>query len=84
MAITDDIGDVVRDYTYDVYGQSRAGQARRPTSLTSPGSRSEYPGDMVVLKNGTRIGFRTTSRSGPPTINIQIPGQQAIKIKFLP
>ena len=39
---------------------------------------------MYILEDGTRIGYRPFSTSGPTTIDIKIPNyKDNIKIKFL-
>ncbi len=44
-----------------------------------------FPGTMVELPGGGRVGFRPVSKSGPPTIDVNIPGLKGeIKeIKFV-
>lgn len=44
-----------------------------------------YPGSMVELPNGARVGLRLSSTSGPPTIDIHgFPGfAEDLKIKFV-
>lgn len=45
---------------------------------------NSYPGKMYLLKDGTVIGFRPLSKSGPPTIDIKLPDiKNNIKLKFL-
>jgi RHS repeat-associated protein len=46
--------------------------------LEKPG----YPGTLVELPGGGVVGFRPTSRSGPPTIDVNTPEFQ-LKIKIL-
>ena len=42
-----------------------------------------YHGTMYKLSDGTRIGYRSTSTFGPPSIDIHIPNQKTpIKLKF--
>jgi RHS repeat-associated protein len=49
-----------------------------------PVQKPDYPGNMVELPDGTLVGFRPASKSGPPTIDINIPGQNGnVKIKFV-
>jgi hypothetical protein len=46
--------------------------------ITPPG----YSGKLVQLPTGGTIGFRPSSQSGPPTIDLNIPGIAIEKIKF--
>jgi len=41
-----------------------------------------YPGTLVQLPRGT-VGIRPISGSGPPTIDVNIPGIGIKEIKFL-
>ena len=41
-----------------------------------------YPGKMVDLPSGGRVGLRPKSKSGEPTIDVDIPGNPIKKIKF--
>lgn len=44
-----------------------------------------YPGQLVELPGGGRIGFRPTSTSGPPTIDVMgVEGLGVREIKFIP
>jgi len=43
-----------------------------------------YPGKLVRLTDGGKIGFRPTSTSGPPTIDVFIEGLGIREIKFIP
>jgi len=43
-----------------------------------------YPGTMVRLPNGGMVGLRPVSTSGPPTIDLSVPGVNIREIKFLP
>jgi RHS repeat-associated protein len=54
---------------YDKY--SRGGE---------PATSPKYKGEMVKLPDGTRIGLRTDSTSGGPTIDIKQPGKPEAKI----
>ena len=46
---------------------------------------SSYPGQLVDLPGGGRIGFRPTSTSGPPTIDVMgVEGLSVREIKFIP
>jgi hypothetical protein len=49
------------------------------TPVVSP----TYPGQMVDLPGGGRVGFRPVSKSGEPTIDVDIPGIPIKKIKFI-
>lgn len=49
------------------------------TPVSVPG----YPGKMVDLPGGGRIGLRPKSGSGEPTIDTNIPGIPIKKIKFV-
>src|SRR5947209_1954181 len=42
-----------------------------------------YPGRMVDLPGGGRVGLRPRSKSGEPTIDVDIPGIPIKKIKFV-
>ncbi len=42
-----------------------------------------YPGKMVDLPGGGRVGLRPKSKSGEPTLDIDIPGIPIKKIKFV-
>ena len=47
-------------------------------------NNTTYPGKMYILNDGTRIGYRPKSTSGPATIDIKISEyKDSIKIKFL-
>jgi hypothetical protein len=50
------------------------------TDVTPPG----YPGILKRLPGGGYAGLRPASKSGPPTIDVDIPGIDIDKIKFLP
>jgi hypothetical protein len=41
-----------------------------------------YPGTLVQLPGGGIVGLRPTSKSGPPTIDVNIPGISVRKVKF--
>ena len=41
-----------------------------------------YPGKMVDLPGGGRVGLRPKSGSGEPTIDVDIPGIPIKKLKF--
>jgi hypothetical protein len=54
--------------------------------LSAGGSstQSTYPGNMVELPDGTRVGIRPTSLSGGSTIDINQPGMPIVKIHIGP
>jgi hypothetical protein len=59
-----------------LFGQlSKGGQIIEGTS---------YPGTLVRLPGGGQVGFRPSSASGPPTIDVTIEGLGIREIKFLP
>jgi hypothetical protein len=41
---------------------------------------SRYPGEQVVLGDGTEVGYRTASKSGGPTVDIVRPDGTRIKV----
>jgi RHS repeat-associated protein len=43
---------------------------------------STYPGTLVEVPGGGTVGIRATSTSGPPTIDVRIPGIGIREIKF--
>lgn len=43
---------------------------------------SSFPGRLVELPGGGRVGFRPKSKSGPPTIDVFVKGIGIRKIKF--
>jgi hypothetical protein len=44
---------------------------------------SNYPGTLMESPGGGVAGLRPASKSGPPTIDVNIPGIPIDKIKFL-
>jgi hypothetical protein len=46
---------------------------RQLTQESVPGPPSTYPGEWRVLEDGTKIGLRTTSKFGGPTVEIWYP-----------
>jgi len=54
--------------------------ARGGADVTPPG----HPGILVELSEGGHVGYRPISRSGVPTIDVNIPGYDIKKIKFTP
>ena len=42
-----------------------------------------YPGKLVDLPGGGRVGLRPKSKSGEPTIDVDIPGIPIKKLKFV-
>ncbi len=53
--------------------------SRGGTDITPP----SYPGKLMVLPGGGRVGIRPVSTSGPPTIDVNIPGLKVDKVKFV-
>ena len=51
--------------------------AGKPVALPS------YPGKMVDLPGGGRVGLRSISKSGEPTVDVDIPGIPIKKLKFV-
>jgi len=65
MAITDDIGDVVRVYAYDVYGQVTGGSGATPNDSHFAGSHRKNQGQAGArnhsrqsLNNGQAVKYR--------------------------
>src|SRR5947207_319387 len=52
---------------------------RGGTAHTPPG----YPGSGAYLPDGGWVGVRPAPKSGPPTIDVDIPGIPIKKIKFV-
>lgn len=48
------------------------------TDITPPG----HTGQLVQLLGGGYVGYRPRTRSGPPTIDVNIPGLRTRKLKF--
>src|SRR5262249_16746388 len=46
--------------------------------ITAP----EYRGRLVEVPGGGTVGLRPASKSGPPTIDVNIPGISVRKVKF--
>jgi hypothetical protein len=53
------------------------------TASGKPVALPSYPGKMVDLPGGGRVGLRPKSRSGEPTIDVDIPYIPIKKIKFV-
>lgn len=53
------------------------------TAGGKPAAMPRYPGRMVDLPGGGRVGLRPHSKSGVPTIDVDIPGIPIKKIKFV-
>jgi hypothetical protein len=53
------------------------------TAGGTPVTLPTYPGKMIDLPGGGRIGLRPKSKSGEPTIDVDIPGTPIKKIKFV-
>jgi hypothetical protein len=47
--------------------------------VTPPG----HPGKLVELPGGGRVGFRPSSKSGPPTVDVKISDVPIKKVKFI-
>ena len=47
-------------------------------------SLRQDPGVLRDLPGGGRVGLRPASKSGPATIDVDIPGIPIDKIKFIP
>jgi len=45
---------------------------------------ADHPGKLVRLPDGSYIGLRPQSQSGPPTVDVKVPGVGIKKVKFLP
>jgi hypothetical protein len=52
-------------------------------SLSGGPGTAGYPGPSVMLPGGGFVGLRVVSRSGPPTIDVNIPGFIWREIKFV-
>jgi hypothetical protein len=48
----------------------------------TPDTPPSYPGRRYKLPGGGWVGLRPASKSGPPTIDVNIPGIPIDKIKF--
>lgn len=46
--------------------------------ITPPG----HPGKVVELPSGGFVGYRPFSKSGPPTVDVNIPGIPITEVKF--
>ncbi|HEX4142880.1 MAG TPA: hypothetical protein VHY91_04960 [Pirellulales bacterium] len=46
-------------------------------------ARPTHPGQLFRLPGGGMVGMRPISKSGPPTIDVNIPGIPIRKIKFI-
>lgn len=44
---------------------------------------SNYPGKLMALPGGGHVGLRPASKSGPPTIDVNVPGIPIRKVKFV-
>jgi hypothetical protein len=53
------------------------------TDGATPAKVPSYPGKMFDLPGGGRVGLRPKSKSGEPTIDVDIPGIPIKKIKFV-
>ena len=52
------------------------------SEIGTPDPPPRYPGHGVNLTDGGWVGFRPVSKSGPPTIDVDIPGLPIKKVKF--
>lgn len=43
-----------------------------------------HRGKLVQLPDGSYVGLRPNSKSGPPTVDVNIPGVDIEKLKFVP
>jgi hypothetical protein len=43
----------------------------------------DYPGTLILTPDGSYIGYRPQSKSGPPTTDAKMPGYGMITLKFL-
>jgi hypothetical protein len=50
----------------------------------TPIQGTTYPGTLVRLPAGGTVGLRPVSTSGPPTIDVRVPGVGIREIKFSP
>ncbi len=68
-------------------GTAQEAQAlfQRLSRLGAPRLGTSYPGKIIELPNGARVGFRLRSTSGPPTIVVHdFPGfAKKLEIKFI-
>jgi len=65
-------------------GQNEAIKVFKKLTKDAKLINNNYPGKMYVLQDGSKIGFRPLSKSGPPTIDLDIIGYgNNIKIKFM-
>jgi hypothetical protein len=53
------------------------------TSGGKPVNLPAYPGKLIDLPGGGRVGLRPKSKSGEPTIDVDIPGIPIKKLKFV-
>lgn len=51
---------------------------QRGEDITPPG----HPGQMIKTPDGSIIGYRSKSKSGPPTIDVNVKGLETRKLKF--
>lgn len=69
----------------EVSGDERTAESffNQLTSGGSPVSNPKYPGRLCVIPEGGIIGLRPRSKSGPPTIDVDVPGIPIKKVKFV-
>ncbi len=65
-----------------------AGEAEKLFGELAKGGKvvenGKYPGTLVELPDGSRVGLRPASKSGPPTIDVNSPNVNSVKkIKFV-
>jgi RHS repeat-associated protein len=65
----------------DTAARNMFGELTQGATIHTPGT---YPGTGANLPGGGWVGLRLSSKSGPPTIDVKIPGIPIGKIKFLP
>jgi hypothetical protein len=53
------------------------------TKEATPVAKPLHPGQLFRLPGGGMVGMRPISKSGPPTIDVNIPGIPIRKIKFI-
>ena len=73
-----------RSRVRELTGGSAAAEKMFQT-LARGGTRMEaasYPGTFYRLSEGVRVGFRPTSKSGPPTVDVFL-GDVYVKLKYL-
>lgn len=65
-------------------GQAEAGQLFQQLSKGGETVKgTNYPGALMRIGEEATVGLRPTSKSGPPTIDVNIPGLNIREIKFI-